>query len=75
MTSPSERYFAAKERTGHARTRLGVFEQSLGFDLDPFQLEACRSVEAGRGVLVAAPTVPEKPWWASLLSIWPLNGA
>ncbi|WP_066297773.1 DEAD/DEAH box helicase [Arthrobacter luteolus] len=56
MTSPSERYLAAKERTGHARTHLGVFEQSLGFDLDPFQLEACRSVEAGRGVLVAAPT-------------------
>lgn len=56
MTSPSERYLAAKERTGHARTRLGIFEQSLGFDLDPFQLEACRSVEAGRGVLVAAPT-------------------
>ena len=56
MTSPSERYLAAKERTGHARTRLGVFEQSLGFELDPFQLEACRSVEAGRGVLVAAPT-------------------
>ncbi|MCC3298783.1 DEAD/DEAH box helicase [Arthrobacter caoxuetaonis] len=56
MTSPSERYQAAKERTGHARTRLAVFEQSLGFDLDPFQIEACRSVEAGRGVLVAAPT-------------------
>ena len=56
MTSPSERYLAAQERAEHARTQLGVFEQSLGFDLDPFQLEACASVEAGRGVLVAAPT-------------------
>ena len=56
MTSPSERYLAAKQRNHHARTHLGVFEQSLGFELDDFQLEACRAVEAGRGVLVAAPT-------------------
>ncbi|MBP3036390.1 DEAD/DEAH box helicase [Arthrobacter sp. zg-ZUI100] len=56
MTSPSERYLAAKERAEHSKTSLGVFEQQLGFDLDPFQSEACRAVEAGRGVLVAAPT-------------------
>ncbi|CEA08133.1 ski2-like helicase [Arthrobacter saudimassiliensis] len=56
MSSPSERYLAAKQRAEHAKSRLGVFEQSLGFDLDPFQIEACRAVEAGRGVLVAAPT-------------------
>ena len=56
MTSPSERYLAAKQRSEHTKTSLGIFEQSLGFDLDPFQTEACRSLEAGRGVLVAAPT-------------------
>ena len=56
MTSPSERYLAAKERAEHSKTHLAVFEQQLGFDLDPFQSEACRSVESGRGVLVAAPT-------------------
>ncbi|MCC9177627.1 DEAD/DEAH box helicase [Arthrobacter sp. zg-Y750] len=56
MTSPSERYLAAKQRSEHAKTELGVFEQSLGFELDAFQSEACRSLEAGRGVLVAAPT-------------------
>ena len=56
MTSPSERYLAAKQRSEHAKTDLGVFEQSLGFELDSFQSEACRSLEAGRGVLVAAPT-------------------
>ncbi|GAA3071324.1 hypothetical protein GCM10020000_64930 [Streptomyces olivoverticillatus] len=26
------------------------------FELDPFQIEACRALEAGKGVLVAAPT-------------------
>ena len=56
MTSPSERYLAAKERAEHAKTHLAIFGQQLGFDFDPFQSEACRSVEAGRGVLVAAPT-------------------
>jgi len=29
---------------------------TVPFDLDPFQLSACESVEQGRGVLVAAPT-------------------
>jgi ATP-dependent RNA helicase HelY len=32
------------------------FGQYLGFDLDPFQVEACEAVAAGRNVLVAAPT-------------------
>ena len=56
MTSPSERYLAAKQLAEHSKTQLAVFEQQLGFELDPFQTDACRSVEAGRGVLVAAPT-------------------
>ncbi|MDN3904536.1 DEAD/DEAH box helicase [Arthrobacter sp. YD2] len=56
MTSPSERYLAAKQRSEHRKTSLGIFEKSLGFELDAFQSEACRSLEAGRGVLVAAPT-------------------
>ncbi|MGI8433273.1 MAG: DEAD/DEAH box helicase [Nocardioidaceae bacterium] len=32
------------------------FTRLYEFRLDPFQMEACRSLEAGRGVLVAAPT-------------------
>ncbi len=32
------------------------FTRLYEFSLDPFQVEACRSLEAGRGVLVAAPT-------------------
>jgi len=52
--SAAERFAAAKRRT---RTPvLNAFREHLGFDLDPFQIAACESVEAGRSVLVAAPT-------------------
>ena len=52
--SPAERYAAAKQRS---RTPvLNAFRERLGFDLDPFQVAACESLEAGRSVLVAAPT-------------------
>src|SRR5450830_369137 len=54
--SPSERYRASAERAAEAKTFLGGFTRSLAFDLDPFQREACLSLQAGRGVLVAAPT-------------------
>ncbi|QCU78055.1 DEAD/DEAH box helicase [Citricoccus sp. SGAir0253] len=54
--SPAERYAAARRRAAEARTELGRFTATLGFPLDPFQLEACRELEAGNGVLVAAPT-------------------
>ncbi len=43
-------------RSARARTRLGEFQQTNGFDLDEFQLQGCAALEAGRGVLVAAPT-------------------
>ncbi len=52
--SPAERYAAAKARRG--APRLQDFRDRQQFDLDPFQLEACQSLEAGRSVLVAAPT-------------------
>ncbi|WP_432496030.1 DEAD/DEAH box helicase [Kineococcus gypseus] len=56
MASPAERYAAARRRTEESRTELAQFASTLGFDLDGFQLQACRALEAGRGVLVAAPT-------------------
>ncbi|MCG2622151.1 DEAD/DEAH box helicase [Arthrobacter sp. I2-34] len=56
MSSPSERYRAAADRAAFQKTSLYAFAQTLGFELDPFQREACEAVEAGRGVLVAAPT-------------------
>ncbi|HET7397117.1 MAG TPA: DEAD/DEAH box helicase [Intrasporangium sp.] len=36
--------------------RLAEFAAQFDFELDDFQVEACRAVEEGRGVLVAAPT-------------------
>ena len=55
-TSPAERYAAAKARNAESRTALHEFRSLYEFGLDDFQLAACTSVEAGRGVLVAAPT-------------------
>ncbi|MGG5172527.1 DEAD/DEAH box helicase [Pseudarthrobacter sp. J1738] len=54
--SPSQRYEAAAKRQEMARTKVGQFASTLEFALDDFQLKACQSLEAGRGVLVAAPT-------------------
>ena len=56
MASYAEQYLRAKQRTAQSKTALYRFEQTLGFDLDDFQRQACTSVEDGRGVLVAAPT-------------------
>jgi ATP-dependent RNA helicase HelY len=56
MTTPAERYAAARNRQARARSQLGAFAATLDFPLDDFQERACRAVEAGRGVLVAAPT-------------------
>src|SRR5512141_2526687 len=54
--SPSDRYRASAERAAEAKTYLGGFIRTLEFVLDDFQREACLSLQAGRGVLVAAPT-------------------
>src|SRR3990170_6937450 len=35
---------------------LGAFTSHYPFGLDPFQVRACEALEAGNGVLVAAPT-------------------
>ena len=39
-----------------SQSALDEFRAGLAFPLDDFQIEACRAVEAGQGVLVAAPT-------------------
>src|SRR4051794_12393189 len=54
MSSPAERYAAARRRTAHPT--LADFTAGLGFSLDPFQVEACEALEDGSGVLVCAPT-------------------
>jgi ATP-dependent RNA helicase HelY len=58
MTSPAERYAAARRRQqeyprGEA---LAAFAAGLSFTLDEFQRDACAALEAGSGVLVCAPT-------------------
>ena len=52
--SPAQRYAAHRNRT--RAPLLDAFRSGQRFDLDPFQLEACTSLERDRSVLVAAPT-------------------
>ncbi|MEV0964956.1 DEAD/DEAH box helicase [Streptomyces sp. NPDC049910] len=54
--SPAERYAAARIRAAEQATALAPFREMYDFELDPFQIEACEALEAGKGVLVAAPT-------------------
>ena len=54
MSSPAERFAAAKLRSSNSFTQR--FAESFAFPFDPFQIQACEAVESGSGVLVAAPT-------------------
>ncbi len=54
MTTPAERYAAAKQRGNHPLTI--AFIEQFDFGFDDFQIKACQAVEDGKGVLVAAPT-------------------
>ena len=56
MSSPAERYAASRRRAAEARTEVAKFAQDYEFGLDDFQVRACQALEAGHGVLVAAPT-------------------
>ena len=58
MSSPAERYAAARRRAARASAfpALEDFTLGLGFALDDFQREACEALERGSGVLVCAPT-------------------
>jgi ATP-dependent RNA helicase HelY len=56
MSSPAERYAAARRRQAEQASALGRFAAGYDFTFDEFQVRACAAVEAGRGVLVAAPT-------------------
>ena len=56
MASPAERYADARRRQATASSHLASFAALYPFGLDPFQVRACEALEAGDGVLVAAPT-------------------
>ena len=54
MSSPAERYAAARSAAEHPHTQ--AFAERQRFALDAFQIDACYALERGRSVLVAAPT-------------------
>ena len=56
MSSPAERYAAARRRQASSRSELTRFADSYDFPLDDFQVRGCEALERGEGVLVAAPT-------------------
>ena len=56
MPSPAERFSAARVRQSESRSQLAAFRAGYDFGLDDFQVRACQALEAGQGVLVAAPT-------------------
>jgi ATP-dependent RNA helicase HelY len=54
VSTPAERYAASRASQGGPA--LATFELGYPFGLDAFQRTACKALEDGRGVLVAAPT-------------------
>src|SRR5476651_1161648 len=56
MPSPAERFTAARVRRAESSSELASFRAGYDFPLDPYQLRACKALEDGQGVLVAAPT-------------------
>lgn len=54
MSTPAERYAAARNSAAHPETAR--FAEQQRFDLDPFQIAGCQALEDGHSVLVAAPT-------------------
>ena len=64
MTTPAERYAASRERQYDPEgatprdtdPELATFRALYDFGFDDFQVDACRALGAGHGVLVAAPT-------------------
>jgi ATP-dependent RNA helicase HelY len=56
MSSPAERYAAARVRAAEQGTVLHRFREALPFQLDDFQVRSAQALESGAGVLVAAPT-------------------
>src|SRR5579864_2620378 len=57
MATPAERYAASRDRQSEPKSpELAAFRGLYDFDFDDFQVAACRALDAGRGVLVAAPT-------------------
>lgn len=54
--TPAQRFAAAKKRSTSKTSALMEYMDRLPFSLDDFQIQACKVLEKGNGVLVAAPT-------------------
>jgi ATP-dependent RNA helicase HelY len=54
--SPADRYAESRRRRAADGARMAEFRQLYDFEFDDFQVAACRALDAGHGVLVAAPT-------------------
>lgn len=54
MSTPAEQYARFREDRKHPQ--VAAFRDLYPFGLDEFQVEACKALEDGHGVLVAAPT-------------------
>ena len=65
---PAERYAAYRADRQHPVLR--DFAGHYDFPLDDFQVRACREIEEGRGVLVAAPTGSGGGWTNGSFSSW-----
>jgi len=52
----ADRYAAARRRLAEDGPELIAFQALYDFRFDDFQLDACRALNAGHGVLLAAPT-------------------
>jgi ATP-dependent RNA helicase HelY len=56
QASPADRYAAVRKRQSQDGPVLAAFQSLYDFGFDDFQLTACRTLNEGHGVLVAAPT-------------------
>ncbi len=56
QASPADRYAATRRRQAEDGPELVAFQALYDFSFDDFQLDACRALNAGHGVLLAAPT-------------------
>ena len=54
--SPAQRYAAFRRQQAEDGSELSEFQALYDFSFDEFQRTACRALNAGHGVLVAAPT-------------------
>jgi len=56
MSSPAQRYAAFRQQQAEDGPELTRFQALYDFSFDQFQRRACRALNEGHGVLVAAPT-------------------